>query len=333
MNNKFGWAFRLSQSQLEELFKEAVFFFDTNVLLNVYRVNDAIAHKVIDAMTQFKGRILITHHVAVEYHWNVIELVADRIASVQKQIHSLTVDNLYKKVYNEGLISYIPSDEQVELKAKLQEFCDASIQLLNERKSAYEDEFNSMTLSNLICSKLTGCLLEPLTNEEYSDLRNNFAQRAADKIPPGYLDNTNEKKNKKHEGISNEAGDYIIWEEILIWAKKEKKDVIFVSDDLKEDWIWSCHGFRIGPRWELKKQFFNETEGKCFHILTLDKFLELTENLTPEEIEKVRDAVRTPVTKTDPIKKSHSDEDIDMHSDLKKIDSVTSDIKLSKSLF
>lgn len=68
-------------------------------------------------------------------------------------------------------------------------------------------------------------------------------------------------------------GDFIVWRQIIDKALADKKDFIFVSDDLKEDWILEIHGKKIGPRKELLKEFYDKTEGKSILIYNQKQFL------------------------------------------------------------
>ena len=46
----------------------------------------------------------------------------------------------------------------------------------------------------------------------------------------------------------------IVWKQIIRKAADTSKDVIFVSDDLKEDWMLEFRGKKYGPRKELIKE-------------------------------------------------------------------------------
>lgn len=68
-------------------------------------------------------------------------------------------------------------------------------------------------------------------------------------------------------------GDYIVWRQIIDKAVAEKKDFIFVSDDLKEDWLLEIHGKKKGPRRELIKEFYDKTDGNTILIYNQEQFL------------------------------------------------------------
>lgn len=136
-----------------------------------------------------------------------------------------------------------------------------------------------MEIANSLSKQLSNCILPEIPHQELDKLIQEFKIRAANEIPPGYKDQHKEDVGKKRCGRTNEAGDYIIWEEILRWASQAKKDVILISNENKTDWIWKEHGFVIGPRWELRKEFYERTEGKLFHIIKLDEFLKQTDDI------------------------------------------------------
>ncbi|MCM1508984.1 MAG: PIN-like domain-containing protein, partial [Ruminococcus flavefaciens] len=75
-----------------------------------------------------------------------------------------------------------------------------------------------------------GHIFEELSIDEVYQLSANGDKRFKDKIPPGYKD------DKKSDGISK-YGDYFIWEEVIKYAKDNNLPVIFVTDDIKNDWF------------------------------------------------------------------------------------------------
>lgn len=68
-----------------------------------------------------------------------------------------------------------------------------------------------------------------------------------------------QKKDKGNKAI---YGDLIIWKEIINYASAEKKPIIFVTDDRKEDWWRIENGETIGPREELIQEFFELTANR-----------------------------------------------------------------------
>ena len=117
--------------------------------------------------------------------------------------------------------------------------------------------------------------------------------RYENSIPPGYKDGENDKK----KGFQV-YGDLIVWKEILRYAKKEKKPVLFICDDMKEDLYRDAKKFL--PRYELIKEFTDITQQQCW-IIPLGRFLALLELYIKDNtilpfyngLEAVKDALNT----------------------------------------
>ena len=79
-------------------------------------------------------------------------------------------------------------------------------------------------------------------------------------IPPGFRDANKEDVADN----TRKYGDLLIWKQLMYKALSEKKGIIFVCDDRKDDWWLEFRGKRIGPRPELIKEFKNVTENDFY---------------------------------------------------------------------
>ena len=72
-------------------------------------------------------------------------------------------------------------------------------------------------------------------------------------LPPGYMDDNEVYKKKK--GFQK-YGDLIIWKEILRYSSVQKKPIILICNDKKEDWFNADKKSELeSPRHELLKEF------------------------------------------------------------------------------
>ncbi|HJR99758.1 MAG TPA: PIN-like domain-containing protein, partial [Flavobacterium sp.] len=110
--------------------------------------------------------------------------------------------------------------------------------------------------------------------------------RYANFLPPGYMDQKDKLGFQKY-------ADLIIWKQIIEYSNNEKKPIILIMDDLKEDW-WVLDKKRkpIMPRPELIEEI-RESGNAEFWMYTISDFLkkfpELIEETTIQEVQNVTD--------------------------------------------
>lgn len=110
-------------------------------------------------------------------------------------------------------------------------------------------------------------------------------ERYKNEIPPGYCDRNKDDVKK------NKFGDLILWKQIMDKSLNDKKNVIFITDDAKEDWWLKVHGRTISPRKELYSEFLSETSQRvliyrpdAFMKHAKDKFKSRLDDSTINEI-------------------------------------------------
>jgi hypothetical protein len=90
-------------------------------------------------------------------------------------------------------------------------------------------------------------------------------KRYEEEVPPGFKDAS------KKEG---REGDLLVWYEILAYANKSDRPMLFVTSDTKEDWYERESGKTAGPRRELRIEMMKKT-AHPYHQVSLNRFLEL----------------------------------------------------------
>ncbi|HYT43838.1 MAG TPA: PIN-like domain-containing protein, partial [Methylomirabilota bacterium] len=142
-------------------------------------------------------------------------------------------------------------------------------------------------------------LLERLTNlfndrigKEYSTKRleeiyKEFEQRFRLQIPPGYKD-----KNPKKEGFKK-YGDGVLWFQVIDYAKSQKKTIILITDDQKDDWWRIEKGETLGPRPELAAEIGSKAK-VSFYMYNSSQFLKYAKEflglkVKQETIEEIKE--------------------------------------------
>lgn len=264
MKDLFPCYYKLSVSELESLFDDCYFIIDTNALLDILRLGDPYTHKVLALINKYKDRVRIPYHVAEEYHENLLSVITEKKQKLEQVLKEYTQDGI-QQYSNEILKNYLPQVLIDEYNVKLRRVVGSFIKELKLQKEKIDKELFDGDVQREMAKQFRELLLDPLSKEELKRIESEGEKRYVSRIPPGYRD----------AGKSdNQYGDLIIWNEILKFAKKNNTSVIFVSRDLKEDWILELHGMKCGPRIELIQEFRKEVPEKLFHIYTLDRFIE-----------------------------------------------------------
>ena len=189
-------------------------------------------------------------------------VITKRIASYN---NTLSVDNeeIIQSLCNSLKLNELPKIKE-KFKSSIGDTLKKFFKGVEEERDYLKEQFQSWDLQHKISNSLGNNILEGFSEDEIRSIKNEGEKRYVDEVPPGYRDVGKQ---------SNKYGDLIIWKEILRFAGSKNCSIIFISRDLKEDWILRCNGMDCGPRQELLNEFKNVSTGS-FVIYTLDRFLE-----------------------------------------------------------
>lgn len=140
--------------------------------------------------------------------------------------------------------------------------------------------------------------VENNTEYKYKEWEQEAKQRYENFQPPGYED----KKDKENQftfingiRLCKAYGDFFLWKEMHIKEKDPViKEVILVTNDQKEDWVYEAKGKKIGARVELVEEMMRLSSAS-FRIYSTNSFLYHT--LSKENYESIEvEASGKPVT-------------------------------------
>ena len=119
-------------------------------------------------------------------------------------------------------------------------------------------------------------------------------KRYKNKIPPGFKDSTkNPSTDYFYKGVEykRKFGDLILWKQIIEKAKDENiKNVIFITDDEKEDWWYIAkeNGDKaIGPLANLTHEIIENAKIDLFHMYNTSAFFQAAKEFTSVEVQDV----------------------------------------------
>ena len=271
-----GW-YDYSNDDFETVMKNAMISLDTNVLLNIYRYSKETSDKTLYFLNKISNRLIFSYYVALEFTKNRKKVESDSIEEYRKNqqkiatkyddiINELNSISNNKMADKEKIVTSIEKNKEKVLK----KFEDSIIKKTNVFKSGLEKE---------ICRLFDERIIDKFPEKEFECIKAEGIRRQKEQIPPGYKD---EEKG--------ENGDYYIFKQLIDYSKMNNKDIIFVTDDIKEDMFQKIGGIK-SPRPELLNEFYKETGHKLI-MLTVQEFLNNKIIFNEDISEKVLDEIK-----------------------------------------
>jgi diguanylate cyclase (GGDEF)-like protein len=156
------------------------------------------------------------------------------------------------------------------LTAGIQSVIEDAESSLKEEKSHYLKLYESDNILEEITELFDGKVGEPYPDEKLDKLYKEAERRYQNKVPPGYGD--------AKKPVPERYGDFIVWSQIKDYAGAQKKPIIFITDDAKEDWWLKHEGKTRGPRPELIQEM-QDGAGVRFYMYASDRFIEYAQKM------------------------------------------------------
>lgn len=272
MKDRFkGW-YPKGGDELSALWDRALFVPDANVLLHCIRHPAPVRDELLRLFETLRESLWIPHQVGLEFHRNRLDVEIGAEDAYDKLIadYDSALNQAREKLRQMRAHPII--DGTAELAA-----IDAFLSDFRARMNTARGDHPKTEIPAAI-AKLTelldGRVGERWPPERLTALKKEGEDRYARKVPPGY-------KDARKDGDGDKFGDLIIWRDIIDKAKAEERPVIFISDDVKEDWWWLHRGRKLGPRPELVEEF-SAGSGQDFHIYEFMNFLRVAGDRHPE---------------------------------------------------
>lgn len=217
---------------------------DTNVLLDLYRMNARVRADMLTVLKTVAHRLWVPQQVLVEFWRNrqSEELVTyhDKKADTAKEALQNAVsksrralDDWAKNVHIGDNIDI--ADPIYEKLAAAERAFQSIEKMLDDQ--ATQDRVPGIRNTNTdpvlqdLEKLLKGRVGLPYDAKRQDEEVRRAKERADQKTPPGYRDFEDGKKSDEEA-----AGDYLVWRQLLDEASVQQTDVLFVTRDLKEDW-------------------------------------------------------------------------------------------------
>lgn len=283
----------IDQATEDKLWESGLIVFDTCALLDFYYMTPDYQVIMSDILRYLSDRIWLPAQVVYEYEKNregtalkpITEKYQDKLVQNNNLVNDLKafIGQWEKQYYH----PYINSTKLQEIKDALSVIEPVIAQIKTSISMEYQKRRNEIRgipnndcLADAIRSLDCGT---PFSFSEIKEIVKEGAVRYANQIAPGYKDAETKSGIRKY-------GDLIVWKETLRHAKEAKRDVIFVTNDTKPDWVIVDETDRdekaekpaaaeIGmPRRELLVEFEEETGQSIWFYKSTD-FIKKLESL------------------------------------------------------
>ncbi|MEQ1345856.1 PIN-like domain-containing protein [Acinetobacter seifertii] len=307
MKELFKGYYNLDEKDFSILWERAIFIFDTNVLLNLYRYQASTRDALLEVIEKLAQRVWIPYHVGLEFQRNRLTVIAEqynRFSKVKNIVEEAisTMEKEFEELQLRNRHTHINPDKLIEETKKLASiFFDELNELEKQSININSNDQIRVRLDTLFKDKIG---LPPSNQEIIDDISKDGENRYKNSIPPGYKDSSKGDKNPdefSYGGIlyKRKFGDLIIWKQIIKFVEEnEHKNIIFITDDNKADWWWKVNSGSgpktIGVRPELKDELTRQGKVDNFHVYNTESFLRyanshLGTQVTKETIEEIRD--------------------------------------------
>lgn len=290
-----------NQIDFQKIWKEGVFIFDSNVLLDLYRLPESAKNDLLGVFKNenFNNRIWIGFQVIMEFLNNRLTVIGDqknmfsKIKILTEKLITETNDlsTTYKteieKLKLSQRHSLINPDEYINTDnlKKTTEVYIAFLKHLEDLESKQNDVNDTDEIKELIINIFNNKIGESFDKDNLDLIYKDGTKRYESKIPPGFMDIKKEGSYFfEDKEYIRKFGDLILWKEIIKLSNDKKlKYVVLVTGDVKEDWWEEKRGKKIGARKELLNEIYTQCpEVDVFHLYNTSTFLKFAK----EEIDK-----------------------------------------------
>jgi hypothetical protein len=281
MKKTFPGYYRPTDEEFSNLWKDCLFVLDANVLLNLYRYSQHLSNELITIIKRISDRLWIPHQAALEFHKNRLNEIMKQKKAYEdiKEI----LDKAKNQIENDlNFYKRHPLIQVGSFQLKIRRVFYTIKKELDKQKKTHpdlikDDYLDNDEIKNILAKYLDGKVGKPYTQEELEKKYKDGEIRYKRKIPPGYED-------KKKEGFEK-YGDLVLWCQIIDKAKQEKKPIIFVTDERKEDWWFQIEGSTVSPRPELIEEMLSKG-GVPFYMYQTQRFMEFARDYLNIEVDQ-----------------------------------------------
>jgi hypothetical protein len=291
MRRTFSGYFPPTQVEFEELWVEGLIVIDANVLLNMYRYSTTTRQDLVTLFRRLQPRLWLPHQAAQEFLDGRVGVIETQMANCTKVLKDS--DAMLGEVDSHRGYPFVTDALRERLGGTLEALRAEITSSIKELEGFISNDPVLTTVAEFFNERVG----RPFTDEELKATVADGEERYKNELPPGFEDRRKPTEQRRY-------GDLIVWRQTLKEVAENKRPVIFVTDDAKEDWWWRPRGKTLGPHPFLKAEIVAITQ-KPFHMYRPDRFIteafvrldQKAEERTVNEVKAVQREVRKEAAK------------------------------------
>lgn len=299
MKNEFIGFYMPNEKELKAAWRseKTKFIFDTNVLLKLYSYQPNTLSDFFSILKKLGDKIWIPHQVGLEFQNRRLDIKAkekQKFSELEKQLDEiLKVENKINQLFLKGRFPNLDAATE-NLFNDIRKLVDGYKNTLNQCNESQPNIRSHDSIREKIDDCFKGKVGSPFSQEDLEKIYEDGEKRYENKIPPGFKDNNkNSSTDYFYKGVEykRKFGDLILWKQIIEKAKDENiKNVIFITDDEKEDWWYIAkeNGDKaIGPLANLTHEIIENAKIDLFHMYNTSAFFQAAKEFTSVEVQDV----------------------------------------------
>ncbi|MFJ1652039.1 PIN-like domain-containing protein [Streptomyces sp. NPDC088337] len=270
--NGYEGFWRKDREDVEHAIKTSTIVLDTNALLSLYRMDKSARIEYFNVLNALAARVWIPRQVADEFHRNRISSLDTHLNALRKKSEAVekSIGDLRGSLRDFAKLRSLAGPQFTDYMRPFDEALAGIESRIAGDLSNFDLTAGGLASHDPVLEELSilldGKVGENLAEAKKEELRAEARRRGEEESPPGYKD----FKSKGDAGL----GDCLIWLQMVEHATTSKRPILFVSTDVKEDWIRHQCGLTIGPRPELLEEM-RSSAGVDYHHVTLSELLSL----------------------------------------------------------
>jgi hypothetical protein len=240
-----------AKEERREVYRRGLVSADANALLDLYRFSERARNEYFKVLEELRPRLFITHQAASEFYRNRLSVVESRLGAAEEKCTEIkkpldTVIEKIREFANRYQIDERERQRLIGLVGSLSSDLSDSILAAGAYDMTNEQVKNATdSVLGRVESLLDERIGNALSDAAYKQAVAEATRRREARIPPGYAD-------VKKKSPEQQAGDYLVWRQLINEAQLHGRPVLLVTDESKEDWVLEGpSGQILGPRPEL----------------------------------------------------------------------------------